>query len=44
MIPCGIFQYGVTSINEITNKNFQTDKIAKLYSEYFLKNLKKEFK
>ena len=44
MIPCGIFQYGVTSINEITNKNFKTDKIARLYSEYFLKNLKKEFK
>ena len=44
MIPCGIFQYGVTSINTITNKDFKTDKIAKLYSKYFLKNLKKEFK
>ena len=44
MIPCGIFQYGVTSINEITNKNFKMNEIAKLYSDYFLKNLKKEFK
>ena len=44
MIPCGIFQYGVTSINEITNKNFKMNEIAKLYSDFFLKNLEKEFK
>ena len=41
MIPCGIFECGVTSINEITTNKLSIDQIAKLYSKYFLKNLKR---
>ena len=42
MIPCGIFQYGVTSINKITNKKFEISKIARKYSNYFIKHLNKK--
>ena len=41
MIPCGIFECGVTSINEITTNKLSIDQIARLYSKYFLKNLKR---
>jgi lipoyl(octanoyl) transferase len=42
MIPCGIFQYGVTSINKITNKKFKISEIARKYSNYFIKHLNKK--
>ena len=42
MIPCGIFQYGVTSINKITNKKFEISEIARKYSNYFIKHLNKK--
>ena len=41
MIPCGIFECGVTSINEISTNKLSVDQIARLYSKYFLKNLKR---
>ena len=44
MIPCGIFEYGVTSISKHTNIKFGTKDIAHMYSEYFIKHLDKEIK
>ena len=44
MIPCGIFEYGVTSTKQITNRKLNIKKIAKIYSKYFLECLDKEFK
>ena len=44
MIPCGIFECGVTSISKHTNIKFRTKDIAHMYSEYFIKNLDKEIK
>jgi len=42
MIPCGIFEHGVTSINQINNEKLDVKEIAKIYSEHFLKKLSKE--
>jgi len=42
MIPCGIFECGVTSISKYTNMYFDTKDIAHMYSEYFIKHLNKE--
>ena len=42
MIPCGIFECGVTSISKHTNMYFDTKDIAHMYSEYFIKHLNKE--
>ena len=42
MIPCGIFECGVTSISKHTNMQFETKDIAHMYSEYFIKHLDKE--
>ena len=44
MIPCGIFECGVTSISKHTNIKFGTKDIAHMYSEYFIKHLDKEIK
>ena len=44
MIPCGIFEYGVTSLTELLNKEFKTDEIAKQVDENLLPVLLKEFK
>ena len=42
MIPCGIFEHGITSIKEITNQKFKVEELAIMYSKYFLKHLNKE--
>ena len=42
MIPCGIFEHGITSIKEITNQKFKVEELAIIYSKYFLKHLNKE--
>ena len=39
LIPCGIFECGVTSISEHTKTNKSTQKIAKIYSQYFINEL-----
>ena len=44
MIPCGIFEYGATSLTELLNKEFKTDEIAKQVNENLLPVLLKEFK
>ena len=41
LIPCGIFECGVTSISEHTKTNKSTQKIAKIYSRYFINELSK---
>ena len=41
LIPCGIFECGVTSISEHTKTNKSTQKIAKIYSQYFINELSK---
>ena len=41
LIPCGIFECGVTSISEHTKTNRSTQKIAKIYSQYFINELSK---
>ena len=43
MIPCGIFEYGVTSLTELLNKEFKTDEIAKQVDENLIPVLLKEF-
>ena len=37
MIPCGIFDYGVTSIYELTNKKFNNEYLVKIISDNFIK-------
>ena len=44
MIPCGIFECGVTSVSKHINKEFKTKDIAYMYSEYFIKHLDKGIK
>ena len=39
MIPCGIFDYGVTSIFDCTQKEFSTKDCAWKIKNYFIKNL-----
>ena len=41
LIPCGIFECGVTSISEHTKTNKSAQKIAKVYSQYFINELSK---
>jgi len=41
LIPCGIFECGVTSISEHTKTNKSTQKMAKIYSQYFINELSK---
>lgn len=43
MIPCGIFEYGVTSLFNQVNKNFKTDEIAKQVDTQIQHVLLKEF-
>lgn len=43
MIPCGIFEYGVTSLTEKLNKNFKTDDIAIQVDKLLQPVLLKEF-
>ena len=42
LIPCGIFECGVTSISELIKTKFYTKEIAQMYSKYFIKHLNKE--
>tara|TARA_B100000029_G_scaffold61017_1_gene54912 strand:- start:648 stop:1376 length:729 start_codon:yes stop_codon:yes gene_type:complete len=42
MIPCGIFECGVTSISRHTNIQIDTKDVARMYSKYFIKHLDKE--
>ncbi len=42
LIPCGIFECGVTSIDEQLNTKLYVKDIAKMYSKYFIKHLNKE--
>ena len=42
LIPCGIFECGVTSIDEQLNTKLSVKDIAKMYSKYFIKHLNKE--
>tara|TARA_Y100001970_G_C13903344_1_gene684767 strand:- start:24 stop:749 length:726 start_codon:yes stop_codon:yes gene_type:complete len=42
MIPCGIFECGVTSIKNYTENNFTVKDIANIYTKYFIKHLNKE--
>ena len=42
LIPCGIFECGVTSIDEQLNTELSVKDIAKMYSKYFIKHLNKE--
>jgi lipoyl(octanoyl) transferase len=42
MIPCGIFECGVTSISKHRDMQFKMKDIAHMYSEYFIKYLDKE--
>jgi len=44
MIPCGIFECGVTSVAKHTDIQFTTKDIANIYAEYFIKYLDKEIK
>ena len=44
LIPCGIFECGVTSIKEELNKDFSVEKIAKDYSKNFMKKLNEEIR
>ena len=44
LIPCGIFECGVTSIKEELIKDFSVEKIAKDYSKNFMKKLNEEIK
>ena len=41
LIPCGIFECGVTSISEHTKTNKSAQKIAEIYSQYFINELSK---
>ena len=42
MIPCGIFEYGVTSLQSFINKELKIKDIANIYPKYFLNHLNKE--
>tara|TARA_Y100001960_G_scaffold256874_1_gene275660 strand:- start:558 stop:1286 length:729 start_codon:yes stop_codon:yes gene_type:complete len=41
MIPCGIFEYGVTSAQNFLNKELKIKDIASMYPKYFLNHLNK---
>ena len=42
LIPCGIFECGITSVSEHIETKFSVQEIAKMYSKYFIKHLNKE--
>ena len=42
LIPCGIFECGVTSIDEQVKTKLSVKDTAKMYSKYFIKHLNKE--
>tara|TARA_B100000614_G_scaffold180344_1_gene161257 strand:- start:1332 stop:2087 length:756 start_codon:yes stop_codon:yes gene_type:complete len=42
LIPCGIFEKGVTSIKNISKCNYTCANVAKEFTKYFIKNLNKE--
>ena len=42
LIPCGIFEKGVTSIKKIYDDNYACINVAKEFTKYFIKNLNKE--
>ena len=41
MIPCGIFEYGVTSVQNFINKELKVKDIANIYPKYFSNHLNK---
>ena len=42
LIPCGIFECGVTSISNHIDKFISVEEISKVYSKYFVEQLYKE--
>ena len=42
LIPCGIFECGVTSIKEVLQNEYSVQEIAENYSKYFIKHLNEE--
>ena len=40
IIPCGIFDYGVTSMEKITSNKFDLQVLAKKIASLFIKRLK----
>jgi len=42
LIPCGIFECGITSVSEHIKTKLSVQEIAKMYSKYFIKHLNKE--
>ena len=42
LIPCGIFECGVTSIKDKLTKDYSVKHIAENYSKYFMKHLNEE--
>ena len=42
LIPCGIFECGITSVSEHIETKFSVQEMAKMYSKYFIKHLNKE--
>ena len=42
LIPCGIFECGVTSIFEQTSKQLSVEETARKFSKIFIKQLNKE--
>jgi len=42
LIPCGIFECGITSISDNIKTKFSVQEIAKIYSKYFVKHLNGE--
>ena len=44
LIPCGIFECGVTSMKEILQNEYSVQEIAENYSKYFIKHLNEEIR
>ena len=44
LIPCGIFECGVTSIKEVLQNEYSVQEIAENYSKYFIKHLNEEIR
>lgn len=43
LIPCGIFECGVTSIFEQINKKLSLEEMARIFTQIFIKQLNKEY-
>ncbi len=43
LIPCGIFECGVTSIFEQINKKLSLEQMARIFTQIFIKQLNKEY-